>query len=153
MAISIAGADLASPEAQALLGQLDAYLSSLYEPEDNFLELDPAEVDGTSGVFLLARDDKAAVGCVALRLLGDGAGELKRLYVAPAARGRGLGRRLVAAAEAWAAAAGCRRVVLETGGDQAEAVGLYERTGYRRIDCFGPYAHAPLSICYEKPLA
>jgi GNAT superfamily N-acetyltransferase len=85
-----------------------------------------------------------------LRPLADDTVEIKRMYVRPAARGLGLGRRILAALETAAESMGARRIVLETGAYQPEAQALYERSGYRRIPCFGAYAGDPLSVCYER---
>jgi putative acetyltransferase len=70
----------------------------------------------------------------------------------PEARGRGFGRDLLAALEDEARALGYTGIVLETGVQQAEALGLYESTGYEPIPCYGPYAGQEISRCYEKRL-
>jgi putative acetyltransferase len=77
-------------------------------------------------------------------------GEIKRMFVRPAARGRGIARLLLARLEVEARARGFRLLRLETGSLQPDARGLYERAGYRPIPCFGPYAGAPHSRCYER---
>jgi GNAT superfamily N-acetyltransferase len=79
--------------------------------------------------------------------------ELKRMYVVPTARGRGLSRLVLRELEARAAALGASRVVLETGDKALAALGLYESAGYARLPCFGAYAASPTSICLEKRLA
>lgn len=105
------------------------------------------------GVFLVVRDDDdRAVGCGGIARFDDTRGEVKRMYVVPEARGRGLGRRLLEELEGEARRLGYARVVLETGDRQQEAVGLYESTGYERIPCYPPYDSRELSICYEKRL-
>jgi GNAT superfamily N-acetyltransferase len=96
--------------------------------------------------------DGHAVGCGALRRLDPATGEIKRMYVAPSARGGGVGARILAELERHARALGLRRLVLETGERQASAVRLYERAGFVRIPCFGEYAAAPLSLCMGKDL-
>ncbi|MGH3929456.1 MAG: GNAT family N-acetyltransferase, partial [Pseudonocardiaceae bacterium] len=78
--------------------------------------------------------------------------ELKRMYVVPAARGRGLSRMLLAELERRAIAAGRRRMVLETGARQPESIGLYTSSGYTEIPRFGLYRCHPLSRCFAKPL-
>jgi GNAT superfamily N-acetyltransferase len=78
--------------------------------------------------------------------------EIKRMYVAPAARGHGLARRLLAHLEATAAAAGAEAMVLETGTRQPEAIALYLSSGYTPIAGFGHYRDAPESRCFGKLL-
>ena len=91
-------------------------------------------------VVLVARDDDGTpVGCGALRPLEPGAAELKRMYVVPAARGRGVSRQLLVALEAEAAARGWTTLRLETGTRQPAAVGLYTAAGYRPVEAFGHY--------------
>ena len=94
------------------------------------------------------------MGCGAVRLLDAETGELKRMYVAPAARGTGLGRRLVKALEAEARALGARRLVLETGTRQHAAIALYRATGFVPIPLYGEYLGSPAtSVCLGKELA
>ncbi len=78
--------------------------------------------------------------------------EVKRMYVVPAARGRGLARQVLAHLERSAAAAGAEAMILETGTAQPEAMALYESSGYVAIPGFGHYAWAPGNRCYGKPL-
>ncbi|TDD86575.1 GNAT family N-acetyltransferase [Actinomadura rubrisoli] len=91
------------------------------------------------------------VGHAALRRLG-GDLELKRMYVAAAHRGTGVSTALLAATEDAARALGARRVILQTGDRQPDAVRLYEREGYARIPVFPPYEWLTFSICMEKVL-
>ncbi|GAA5201429.1 GNAT family N-acetyltransferase [Rugosimonospora acidiphila] len=99
----------------------------------------------------LAYLDQTPVGHVALRHhFGDI--ELKRMYVAPAARGTGVGAALLSAAESAARAAGATRILLHTGDRQPEAVRLYQRHGYRPVPLFPPYDTIPGSLCFAKPL-
>ena len=78
--------------------------------------------------------------------------EIKRMYVAPAARGRGVARRMLAHLEATAAAAGAEAMVLETGTEQPEAIALYVSAGYSPIPGFGYHRDAPESRCFGKLL-
>lgn len=106
-------------------------------------------------VMVLALRAGRAVGCGALREapeLGGDVGELKRMYTAPAERGRGVGRRVLAELERVAAGLGMTRLVLETGSRQPEALGLYTAAGYAPIDRYGEYAAEPSSICLGKTL-
>jgi GNAT superfamily N-acetyltransferase len=133
---------------------LDAELTGAYpEPGATHFGLAPAEVAAGQGAFLVVRIDGEPVGCGALRRLDAETGELKRMYVATAVRGRGLGRRLLAALEAEAQALGMRRLVLETGVRQAAALALYRATGFQPIPLYGEYRASPAtSICLGKEL-
>ena len=104
------------------------------------------------GVFLVVRDDARAIGCGGVCRFDETRAELKRMYVVPEARGRGLGRRLLEELEAEAQRLGYTGIVLETGDRQPEALGLYESAGYERIPCYGVYATRALSLCFEKSL-
>jgi len=105
------------------------------------------------GVFLVVRDDEGrAIGCGGVCRFDGTRAELKRMYVVPEARGRGLGRLLLVELEAEARRLGYARIVLETGDRQPEALGLYASAGYERIPCYGIYATRALSMCFEKTL-
>ena len=78
--------------------------------------------------------------------------EVKRMYVAPDARARGLARTMLAHLERTAAEAGAEAMILETGTAQPEAMALYESSGYTPIPSFGYYQNEPLNRCYAKPL-
>src|SRR5580765_7674906 len=120
----------------------------MYPPEDNFTELPHADA------FLIARDDGGeAVGCGAVRFIDETTAEVKRMYVAPSARGTGVGRRILEELEQFARAQGALRLVLETGPLQAEALALYHRAGFVTTPCWGAYIHGNNSICFQKPLS
>jgi putative acetyltransferase len=148
--ITISVEPLDGPEARRLLVDLDDYLNSLYRPEENFLDLPAEDVADGRGTFLVAREHGVAVGCGAIRRISPMAGEVKRMFVAPEARGRGVGGCILAALEEWAVSRGMTRLVLEAGDRQSEAIRLYERAGFVAIPCFGEYADAVLSRCFEK---
>lgn len=150
--VTISAGPLDGPESRRLLGALDDYLNSLYRPEENFLDLRADDVTEGRGVFLVARQDGVAVGCGAVRRISPTTAEVKRMFVTPATRGGGVGLRILAELEAWARSAGITRLVLEAGDRQADAIRLYERSGFVAIPCFGEYAEASLSRCYEKIL-
>jgi putative acetyltransferase len=152
--ITIARAALTDDASRALIRELNAELSGLYpEPGANHFGLDPDEVQPGRGAFLLVCRDGVPVGCGAVRRLDAETGELKRMYVSPAVRGTGLGRRLVAALEAEARALGVRRLVLETGTRQLAAIALYQATGFQPIPLYGEYLSSPeTSVCLGKEL-
>jgi GNAT superfamily N-acetyltransferase len=101
------------------------------------------ELTPPAGLILVATLHGEPVGCGALKFHPDAPAELKRMWVATAARGLGLGRRLLASLEAEAAASGARIVRLETNRTLAEAISLYRASGYREVAPFNaePYAH------------
>jgi putative acetyltransferase len=139
------------PEVIALIAELDAYQDALYPPESRHA-LALAALTQPDVLFAVARTAAGqAVGCGAV-VLDTEAGELKRLFVSPAARGQGLAQRLLARLEAEAVARGCQLLQLETGPFQPEALGLYARCGYERRGPFGGYADDPLSVFMEKRL-
>ena len=154
-AITIERAELGAETSRGLIAALNAELCSAYaEPGANHFALDPAEVAPGRGAFLVVYADGKPVGCGAVRLLDDETGELKRMYVARDLRGRGLGRRLVAALEAEARVLGARRLVLETGVRQERALALYRNTGFQPIPLYGEYNLSPsTSVCLGKDLA
>lgn len=120
--------------------------------------LDPLMFEPPEGSFLVGYVDGAAVATGAWRRSGvaalgtDRTAEVKRMYVVPAARGRGLARRMLAALEESVHEHGFEAVVLETGLRQPEAIGLYESSGYLPIPPFGYYKDEPLSRCYARRL-
>ena len=103
----------------------------------------PDELTPPRGVLLVARLRGRPVGCGALKLHPGEPAELKRMWVAPAARGLGLGRRLLKELERHAGAAGARVIHLETNRSLKEAIRLYRSSGYREVEAFNdePYAH------------
>ena len=113
---------------------------------------DAAMFEPPDGVFLAVRDEGRAVACGGVARFDETRAELKRMYVVPGARGRGLGRLLLEALEDEARKLGYAGIVLETGKDQAEALGLYTSAGYEPIPCYEPYAGQPISRCFEKRL-
>lgn len=148
IAIAVERPDTA--EARALLEGSDAAMAALYPPEDNYL-LDVAALLAPEITFLVARLDGCAVGCGAIARR-EGYVEIKRVFVAPEARGRGLSKRLMERLEAIAAAEGFALARLETGDRQPEALGLYRATGYVPCGAFGGYPEGPPSLFFEKRL-
>ena len=102
--------------------------------------------------FVVGYVDGAPVACGAVQHIGGGIGEIKRMYVVPPLRGRGLSRRILTALEELALRQGLHTLRLETGAFLAPAVGLYTSSGYAEIPAFGQYAGHPASVCYEKVL-
>jgi putative acetyltransferase len=148
--IEIAPEPFESPAGAELMADLGRELDERYggdlEPGAK-----PSAEDVT--VFVVARENGRALGCGALRSLGEPVVEIKRMYVRPEARGRGIGAAILAALEREAVERGFRVVRLETGPLQPEALHLYAHAGYREIPCFGAYAGAAASRCFERRLA
>lgn len=152
-AVRIAPEPVSSPDARACLAQYCAELAARFEAGFDPARSVAAAVEDLSpprGLFLLARLDGAAIGCAALKRAGDGVADVKRMWVAPGARGLGLGRRLLQALEAAAPDFGVSLLRLETNAALTEAQTLYRRSGFREVAPFSdePYAHH----WFEKPL-
>lgn len=139
------------PEVRAMLDKLDAYCAALYPAESNHL-MDIASLMQGDVLFLVARDvGGQAIGCAALVNRG-GYGEVKRVYVEEAGRGRGVARKLMEQLMMFARMSGLQLLKLETGIYQPEAIALYERLGFTRCDAFGEYQPDPLNLYMEKHL-
>jgi GNAT superfamily N-acetyltransferase len=120
--------------------------------------VEPAEFLPPQGLFLVAEVDGVPAASGAWRALGESSGrvrtaEIKRVYVEPAFRRRGLAQLVVEALERSAAAAGHRSVVLNSGREQPEALALYEQAGYGPVPAYGVYACAPGAVFLGKDLA
>jgi GNAT superfamily N-acetyltransferase len=139
------------PLSQYLIEQVQQEYMTRYGGRDAAV-VDPAEFLPPAGVFLVAEVDGVPAACGAWRALPTGEAEIKRMYVEPAFRRRGLAAAIVAALEDGAAEAGHRSVILNTGDQQPEAVALYERLGYSPVPGYGIYACAPGAIFLGKEL-
>lgn len=141
--------------AQRLVAAAMADLGARYGGTGDDTPVDPAHFDPPGGVFLIAHLDGAPAGCAGWRSHGTSGedAELKRMYVADAARGRGVARALLAAVERSAAGQGRRRVILECGDKQPEAIALYSSCGYARIPNFGYYRDSPGCLSFGRVLS
>ena len=149
------------PSAQALIAAVQLeYVERYGGPDES--PVDPTQFAPPRGTFVVGYLDTTPVAIGGVRLLDDsiavaeGAGadaaEIKRMYVVPSARGRGIARLMLRRLEELAADLGASRVVLETGPKQPEAIRLYETSGYERISNFGFYACHPTSVSFGKSL-
>ena len=144
--VQVAVSDPRHPDARACL---QAYFSELSQRFDGgfdparSISADDAELTPPTGLLLVATWHGEPVGCGAVKFHPGAPAEIKRMWVAPAARGLGLGRRLLTELEAHAAAHGAGTLRLETNRTLAEAIGLYRASGYREVAAFNdePYAH------------
>ena len=154
-AVDVLPEDFSGPVAAPLLAELDVELERRYRDESDIPPppYDPEDYRPPRGVFLVARLDGQPVGCGAVRPGPfEGTGEVKRMYVAQSARGRGIARALLTALREAAADLGYRALVLETGVRQPEAMALYASDGWTPIDNYGHYRESPLSRCFRREL-
>ncbi|ETW12402.1 acetyltransferase, GNAT family protein [Roseivivax marinus] len=138
------------PAARALLDASHALMAALFPPDENAV-LDATALAEPDVTFYGAEESGALLGCVALKRHPEFA-EVKSLFVAPEARGIGLGARLLAHVEAEAAREGLPLVRLETGDKLMAASALYRRAGYRARGPFGSYRANASSVFFEKAL-
>jgi DNA-binding MarR family transcriptional regulator/GNAT superfamily N-acetyltransferase len=126
---------------QEYFDELDRRFDTGFDPAVS-RRADPDEMRASAGVFLVAQLRDEPVGCGGLKFHGDDPAEIKRMWVAPTARGLGVGRRLLDELERRAAAYGCPALHLDTNGALLEAIGMYRAAGYREVAAFNdePYA-------------
>lgn len=151
MTVIVEARDWDDAEGAALRAAQRAELDARYGTDDH--EPGPAPSAADIDRFLVATVDGRAVGCGALRRLDAVSAEVKRMYVDPRWRGRGVSTAILRALEAAAVQRGWTTIRLETGPAQPEAMRFYQREGYREIPLFGAYVGSRLSVCYEKVLS
>jgi DNA-binding MarR family transcriptional regulator/GNAT superfamily N-acetyltransferase len=155
-AVRVAGCDPRHPDARSCLrayfDELGRRFDGGFDPARS-ISADDDELTPPAGLLLIATLHGEPVGCGALKFHGDGPAEVKRMWVSPAHRGLGLGRRILAELEARAAADGVRALRLETNHALDEAIGLYRDAGYREVTAFSdePYAHHWFEKALEQP--
>ena len=142
--------DWDDPAGEALRVAQRAELTERYGRADS--EPGPAPTASDVALFLVAFDGKDAIGCGGLRPLDQTHGEIKRMFVRPGFRGKGVSTAILRALETAARERGWQRLVLETGDRQPDAMRFYEREGYTPIPRFGYYVDSELSRCYERVL-
>ncbi|MFE0208874.1 GNAT family N-acetyltransferase [Streptomyces sp. NPDC058985] len=148
------------PDAVKLNDEVQAEYDLRYGDGGDATQLDPSDFAPPNGLYLVAYDESGApVASGGWRGQDandegnlDGDAELKRMFVIEQVRGRGVARRILAALEEDARAAGRTRMVLETGTKQPEAVALYLSSGYEPCTKFGYYRFHEESLCYAKAL-
>jgi putative acetyltransferase len=151
--VNIEKIDPADPRVRALLAQSDAYMATLYPAESNHME-DVEALRKPNVFFIGASIDGDIAGCGAVKTMRDDGvyGEIKRVFVAPAHRGRGISRAIMEALERHLVEQGVPLARLEMGALQPEALGLYRRLGYLERPPFGKYQLDPQSLFMEKRL-
>lgn len=136
------------PDFGKLVVQLDAYLRVLDGEDHEFY----AQFNKTNLLknALVAYDQNEAVGIGAYKEFEPQVAEIKRMYVLPAYRGKGIATAILTALEQWAKEENYNRSILETGTMQEDAIGLYQKLGYTITDNFGPYQGVANSVCMQK---
>jgi GNAT superfamily N-acetyltransferase len=127
------------------------------------LDADLAQRDGAEHAFyaqfnkidkiryvVVAYEDEKPVGCGAIKEYAPGTMEVKRMYVTPESRGKGIAGKILSELESWARELAYTTCVLETGKKQPEAIGLYQKHGYEVIPNYGQYAGVENSVCFKK---
>lgn len=151
--VRVAQADPADPVAQACLraffAELDRRFGDGFDPAAS-IPAERGDMRPPAGVFLMATLHGEPVGCGTLKFHGDQPIELKRMWVSPAMRGLGVGRRMLAELEHRAAASASRIIHLETNAALTEAIAMYHSAGYQEVDPFNYEPHA--SHWFEKIL-
>jgi GNAT superfamily N-acetyltransferase len=138
---------------QALVAALNAELLDRYEGFDGSGgEHAARDFEPPDGAFVVGWEDGEPVACGGVCRYDETTAEIRRMYVAPSARGRGLSRFVLAALEDEARELGYDLVRLETGDQQPEAIKLYASSGYEPIPRYGPFVDDPRSVCFEKRL-
>jgi GNAT superfamily N-acetyltransferase len=135
-----------------LLTKLDADLHRYRYPPESRHAFSVEKLIREGVAFFVACYDGEPAACGGLKLFGD-YGEVKRMYVRPAFRGKGLGKAILGQLTDHARANGISKLRLETGIYQVEAIGLYDASGFARRRPFGDYQNDPNTIYFEKQLA
>lgn len=99
---------------------------------------------------VVAYENDVAVGCGAIKEYQPYTMEVKRMFVEPSFRGRGIAQKVLAELEVWTSELNFKKCILETGIKQPEAIGLYKKCGYTQIENYGQYANVKSSVCFEK---
>lgn len=133
-----------------LISKLDEELNSRHDNQrtvyDKFNKVDSIQT------VIIAYANAMHVGCGCFKQFDDNIVEIKRMFVEKAYRGKGISKLILNELEKWAMELGYSKSILETGVKLPEAIGLYEKSGYTRINNYGQYKDLPNSICFEKIL-
>ena len=150
--IEIRPVPYADPVAQQLIAEAVAELIIRYGGDGDDAPIDQTQFTPPQGEFLVAFADGEALGCTGWRTHDTEIAELKRMFIRPQARGRGAARALLRAAEDSARERGFKRLYLESGDRQPEALALYASAGYDRIPNFGHHREHPSCVSFGRVL-
>lgn len=148
--ITVTRTDSDDPDFQALVKRLDADLAERDGADHGFY----AQFNKIDKIrhAVVCYEAGQPLGCGAIKAFSDEAMEVKRMYVSPDGRKKGIATRVLTELEVWASELGYLKCVLETGKRQPEAIALYEKNGYTRTPNYGQYAGVENSVCFEKVL-
>ncbi|MBC3873114.1 GNAT family N-acetyltransferase [Undibacterium flavidum] len=148
--ITLKRTDSNNADFQGLVVELDRYLAITDGDEHAFY----AQYNKSDGLkyVIVAYDGDKPVACGAIKNYADDVMEVKRMYVAPSARGKGVASSVLKELESWTVQLSRKKILLETGVKQLEAIRLYQRSGYQIIPNYGQYQGVKNSVCFEKTL-
>ena len=142
--------DSSNPDFLHLVHLLDADLRVRDGDEHSFFA--PFNTLDNIKDVIVAYSDGRPIGCGAFRTYAVGIAEIKRMFVHPDYRGRGIASLMLSGLEKWARENNFQATILETGYNQPEAIALYKKSGYSHIPNYGPYEHIQNSVCFRKEL-
>lgn len=143
--------DSGNPDFIALVQYLDEDLK-IRDGEDHSFFAQFNKINAIRNVVVAYYKD-IPVGCGAVKAYASEIGEIKRMYVRPEYRGKGIASLILKELEKWAHELNYKQVILETGKAQPEAIGLYTKSGYQVIPNYGQYANLDSSVCMQKATA
>nr|WP_314860255.1 GNAT family N-acetyltransferase [uncultured Undibacterium sp.] len=148
--ITLKRTDSNNTDFQKLVVELDRYLAIMDGDEHTFY----AQYNKSDGLknVVVAYDGDTPVGCGAIKHYVDNVMEVKRMYVAPGARGQGIASTVLQELEDWTMQLAYKTCLLETGVKQLEAIRLYQKSGYQIVPNYGQYEGVSNSVCFEKTI-
>lgn len=148
--ITLKRTDSNNADFQKLVVELDRYLAITDGDEHAFY----AQYNKSDGLkyVVVAYDGETPLGCGAIKHYADNVMEVKRMYVAPSARGQGIASSVLQELEDWTIQLAYKTCLLETGVKQLEAIRLYRKNGYNIIPNYGQYQGVSNSVCFEKTI-
>lgn len=138
------------PDFQKLVKELDLDLA-IRDGEEHAFFAQFNKIDAINHV-VLAYENGRSVGCGAIKEYANNTMEVKRMYVLPEERGKGIASFILNELENWGQELNCGKFILETGIKQPEAIALYNKNNYTRIPNYGQYDGVASSVCFEKQL-
>jgi putative acetyltransferase len=148
MMIELVRTDSTDHNFKELILLLDKELNDQYGNKQNYYDrFNRIEECKT---VVIAKSNNSPIGCGCFKTLTDDTVEIKRMFVNKNYRRQGISKKILTELETWAIELGYDFALLETGYKQKEAIGLYEKNGYRKTDNYGPYTGIETSICMKK---